>query len=201
MAMAWNLSGTFYENCSCTATCPYTWSNMQYAATTDRCNAALAFSIESGDVNGTDMAGCTMVLLVDSPPVMSDGGWDVGLVIDDGASEAQVEALGAVVSGQLGGPPAALGPLLGNFLGIERMPISISSDGNEHTVTFGDSSYTGRPHVNGSDDVVALTGIDTHPAGPVLGLAPVSSSSVSAMGISFGGEGLSGFSNPFSWEG
>jgi len=199
--MAWNLSGTFYENCSCTATCPCTWSNMQYAATTDRCNAALAFSIESGDVNGTDMAGCTMVLLVDSPPVMSDGGWDVGLVIDDGASEAQVEALGAVVSGQLGGPPAALGPLLGNFLGIERMPISISSDGNEHTVTFGDSSYTGRPHVNGSDDVVALTGIDTHPAGPVLGLAPVSSSSVSAMGISFGGEGLSGFSNPFSWEG
>ena len=201
MAMAWNLSGTFYENCSCTATCPCTWSNMQYAATTDRCNAALAFSIESGDVNGTDMAGCTMVLLVDSPPVMSDGGWDVGLVIDDGASEAQVEALGAVVSGQLGGPPAALGPLLANFLGIERMPISISSDGNEHTVTFGDSSYTGRPHVNGSDDVVALTGIDTHPAGPVLGLAPVSSSSVSAMGISFGGEGLSGFSNPFSWEG
>jgi len=199
--MAWNLSGTFYENCSCTATCPCTWSNMQYAATTDRCNAALAFSIESGDVNGTDMAGCTMVLLVDSPPVMSDGGWDVGLVIDDGASEAQVEALGAVVSGQLGGPPAALGPLLGNFLGIERMPISISSDDNEHTVTFGDSSYTGRPHVNGSDDVVALTGIDTHPAGPVLGLAPVSSSSVSAMGISFGGEGLSGFSNPFSWEG
>jgi len=199
--MAWNLSGTFYENCSCTATCPCTWSNMQYAATTDRCNAALAFSIESGDVNGTDMAGCTMVLLVDSPPVMSDGGWDVGLVIDDGASEAQVEALGAVVSGQLGGPPAALGPLLANFLGIERMPISISSDGNEHTVTFGDSSYTGRPHVNGSDDVVALTGIDTHPAGPVLGLAPVSSSSVSAMGISFGGEGLSGFSNPFSWEG
>ncbi len=199
--MAWNLSGTFYENCSCTATCPCTWSNLQYAATTDRCNAALAFSIESGDVNGTDMAGCTMVLMVDSPPVMSDGGWNVGLVIDDGASEAQVAALGAVVSGELGGPPAALGPLLGNFLGIEQMPISITSDGGEHTVNFGESTYTGRPHVNGSDDVVALTGIDTHPAGPVLGLAPVSSSSVSAMGISFGGEGLSGFSNPFSWEG
>ena len=199
--MAWNLSGMYYENCSCTATCPCTWSNLQYAATTDRCNAALAFSIESGDVNGTDMAGCTMVLMVDSPPVMSDGGWNVGLVIDDGASEAQVAALGAVVSGELGGPPAALGPLLGNFLGIEQMPISITSDGGEHTVNFGESTYTGRPHVNGSDDVVALTGIDTHPAGPVLGLAPVSSSSVSAMGISFGGEGLSGFSNPFSWEG
>ncbi len=199
--MAWNLSGTFYENCSCTATCPCTWSNLQYAATNDRCNAALAFSIEAGDVNGTDMAGCTMVLMVDSPPVMSDGGWNVGLVIDDGASEAQVAALGAVVSGELGGPPAALGPLLGNFLGIEQMPISITSDGGEHTVTFGESAYTGRPHLNGSDELVSLTGIDTHPAGPVLGLAPVSTSSVSAMGISFGGEGLSGFSNPFSWEG
>ena len=200
--MAWKLSGTFYENCSCTATCPCTWSNMEYPATTERCNAALAFSIESGDVNGTDMAGCAMVLMVDSPPLMSDGGWNVGLVVDSDASDAQVEALGAVVSGELGGPPAALGPLLGNFLGIERMPISISTENGEHTVSIGDSSsYTGRPHVNGSGDLVELHAIDAHPAGPVLGLAPVSTSSVSAMGISFGGENLSGFSNPFSWEG
>ena len=200
--MVWNLSGTFYENCSCTATCPCTWSNMEYPATNERCNAALAFNIESGNVNGTDMSGCAMALIIDSPPLMSDGGWNVGLVVDSGASDAQVEALGAVVSGELGGPPAALGPLQGNFLGIERMPISISTKNGEHTVSIGDSSsYTGRPHINSSGDLVELHGIDAHPAGPVLGLAPVSTSSVSAMGISFGGEGLSGFSNPFSWEG
>ena len=104
-----------------------------------------------------------------------------------------------MVSGSLGGPPAALGPLLGNFLGLEQMAVSITTDNGEHTVTFGDSSYTGRPHVNDSGEVVSLTGVDTHPAGPVLAMAPVSTSSISAMGISFGGEGLSGFANPFNW--
>ena len=152
-----------------------------------------------GDIDGVDVSGHTFVLMVDSPPLMSEGGWNVGVIVDDGASQEQVEAIGAVVSGSLGGPPAALGPLLGNFLGIEQMPVSVTSENGEHTVTFGDSSYTGRPHVNGSGDVVELTGVDTHPAGPVLGMAPVSTSSISAMGISFGGEGLSGFANPFNW--
>ena len=197
--MAWHLSGMYYENCSCTATCPCTWSNMQFPATNERCNATLAFTIDDGDIDGVDVSGHTFVLMVDSPPLMSDGGWNVGVIVDDGASAEQVEAIGAVVSGSLGGPPAALGPLLGNFLGIEQMAVSITTDNGEHTVTFGDSSYTGRPHVHDSGEVVSLTGVDTHPAGPVLAMAPVSTSSISAMGISFGGEGLSGFANPFNW--
>jgi hypothetical protein len=48
---------------------------------------------------------------------------------------------------------------------------------------------------------VTLTNIVAHPAGPTLGLAPVSSSRVSAFGIEFSGTDLSGFSNPFRWQG
>jgi len=200
--MAWNLEGTFYENCSCTAICPCTWSNMTAPATNDFCKAALAFNIASGEIDGTDVSGCSMVMMVDSPPLMSEGNWNVGLIIDSGASDAQAEALGSVMSGALGGPPAALGPLLGNFIGVERHPISITTDNGTHTVTVGDSvSYTGRPELNEAGEVVQLSGILTHPAGPTLGLAPVESSTVSAMGIEFGGENLSGFSNPFSWTG
>ncbi len=143
-----------------------------------------------------------MVMMVDSPPLMSEGNWNVGLIIDSDASDAQAEALGSVMSGALGGPPAALGPLLGNFIGVERHPISITTDNGTHTVTVGDSvSYTGRPELNEAGEVVQLSGILAHPAGPILGLAPVESSTVSAMGIEFGGENLSGFSNPFSWAG
>ena len=69
-------------------------------------------------------------------------------------------------------------------------------------MTVGDStSFTGRPTVNEAGEVVQLCGILVHPAGPTLGLAPVESSKVSAMGIEFGGENLSGFSNPYSWAG
>ena len=53
--MAWNLEGTLYENCSCTAICPCTWSNMTTPATNDFCNAALVFNIASGEIDGTDV--------------------------------------------------------------------------------------------------------------------------------------------------
>ena len=200
--MAWNFDGTYYENCSCSAVCPCTSSNMQAPATNERCNAVFAFNLSSGEVDGTDVSGCSLLLMVDSPAVMADGNWNVGLVIDTDASDAQAGAIGAVMSGDLGGPPAALGPLIGNFVGVERQPISFAIDGDDHTVSVGDSiSFTVRPEVNGSGEPVQLSGIDTHPAGPVLNVFRVSASSVSIMGMDFGGEGLSCFSNPFSWAG
>jgi hypothetical protein len=47
---------------------------------------------------------------------------------------AVVGKFGQVISGELGGPPAALGPFLGEFLGIERGSISIKSDGKRHHI-------------------------------------------------------------------
>ena len=106
------------------------------------------------------------------------------------------------MSGDLGGPPAALGPLIGDFVGIERHPISFAVNGDDHTVTVGDSvSFTVQQEFSTAGDPVQLTGIDTHPAGPVLNVFRVSASSVSIMGMEFGGAGLSCFSNPFSWAG
>lgn len=52
-----------------------------------------------------------------------------------------------------------------------------------------------------SGDQVQLTNIVAHPAGPTLGLAPVSQSQVSAFGIEYSGQDLSGFANRFSWKG
>jgi hypothetical protein len=201
--MAWNLQGMFYENCSCDAICPCTWSNLAHKATRDDyCRFALAFEIESGDVEGADLSGRTFVMIADTPPDMTQGNWRIGVFVDDGATEDQVGKLGQVLSGSLGGPPAALGPLLGEFLGIEQASISIEREGNTHRVKVGDAvDYTGARTVIEGGDQVMLTNIVSHPAGPTLGLAPVSESKVSAFGIEFGGKDLSGFSNPFRWQG
>lgn len=201
--MAWNLQGMFYENCSCDAICPCTWSNLAHKATRDDyCRFALAFEIESGDIEGADLSGRTFVMIADTPPDMTAGNWKVGVFVDDAATEEQVGKLGQVLSGSLGGPPAALGPLLGEFLGIEQAPISIERDGNTHRVKVGDAvDYTGTRMMTEAGDQVMLTNIVGHPAGPTMGLAPVSESKVSAFGIDFGGTDLSGFANPFRWQG
>jgi hypothetical protein len=201
--MAWSLEGTFYENCSCDAICPCTWSNLAHRATRDDyCRFAMAFQVASGDIDGVDVSGRSFVMIGDTPPDMTQGNWRLGVFVDDGATSEQVGKLGEVLSGQLGGPPEALGPLLGEFLGLEQAPISVESDGNGHRVKVGDSvDYSGTRMVIEGGEQVTLTNIVAHPAGPTLGVAPVSESRVSAFGIEYSGTDLSGFSNPFHWQG
>ena len=70
---------------------------------------------------------------------MSDGNWRVGVIIDEAASDEQAEKLGAVFSGAFGGPMEALGPLIGENLGVERLPIQVQEDGLKHSIRIGDA--------------------------------------------------------------
>ena len=131
---------------------------------------------------------------------MTDGNWRIGVFIDSAASDEQAEKLGGVFSGALGGPMEALGPLIGENLGVERAPIEVREDGLTHSVKIGDAidfeiedvvSFgveTGEP--------ARLTGI-FHPAGSELTIAKATRSSIDAFGIEY--EGKSAFSSPFSW--
>jgi hypothetical protein len=43
----------------------------------------LVFHIKSGEVEGTDVSGLTVATVADTPKVMSEGNWRLGLVIDE----------------------------------------------------------------------------------------------------------------------
>jgi hypothetical protein len=200
--MAWNLEGSYFESCSCQVPCPCTVS-LDLGADLDYCRVVLAFNIGSGDVGGVDVSGVGAALIADTPKVMSDGGWKVGLFIDDGASDEQAEALTQVFSGALGGPPAALGPLLGEFLGVERAPIQFSEHGRTHAVKIGDGVDIEVEDIvsfgSESEKPAQLTNI-FHPAGSTLTIARAERANVSAFGIEYQGQG--GFSNSqFAWAG
>src|SRR6476619_6508909 len=136
--MSWNLEGTYFETCSCVVPCPCVIS-LDLGADLDYCRFLMVFNLSSGDVEGVDVGGVRVAMIGDTPKVMSEGGWKLGLLIDESASDEQAEALGKVVSGALGGPPAALGPLLGEFLGVERAAIESNDDGRTHSVKIGDA--------------------------------------------------------------
>jgi len=200
--MAWQLDGTYFESCSCDEVCPCTWSAFTAKATLDRCRALLAYHIESGDINGVDVGGLSFALFLDTPPVMSTGNWRVGVYLDDAASDAQAEQLGALLSGQLGGPPAMLGPFIGEMLGVEKTRIAFRDDGRTHHVAIGDAVDLG------VEDFVAIEGQDPvqltnvlHPSNTTLTVAPARAARLSTFGIDWGREGQSGFSAPFSWAG
>jgi hypothetical protein len=168
-------------------------------ATRDYCRAALAFQVERGSVDGVDLADRTFVIVLDTPAMMPEGNWRVGAFVDDGAGAEQVDALGKVISGEVGGPLAALGPLIGEFLGLEQAAISITSDGRRHHVQVGEViDYRAEQALSPAGDLVELTHIEIHPAGPTLAVTMVEADN-SPFGIRWSGQGLSGFANRFNW--
>src|SRR5215210_2410656 len=198
--MAWNLDGSYFETCSCEVVCPCT-ASLALGADYERCRVVLVFHVADGDVDGTDVSGLTVAAVADTPKVMTDGNWRLGVFIDDKASDEQAEKLLGVFSGQLGGPMEALGPLIGENLGVERAPIEVREEGLRHSVRIGDAvdfevedvvSFgveTGEP--------ARLTGI-FHPAGSELTIAKATRSDISGFGIEF--EGKSAFSAAnFAW--
>jgi hypothetical protein len=198
--MAWKLSGSYFETCSCEVVCPCT-ASLAFGATYDRCKVVLVFHVADGDVDGTDVSGLTVVAVADTPKVMSEGSWRLGVILDAKASDEQAEKLGAVFGGQLGGPMEALGPLIGENLGLERAPIDVQEDGLRHSVKVGDTIdfevEDVVPFGVESGEPARLTGI-FHPAGSELTVAHATRSSISAFGIEY--EGRAAFSkSDFAW--
>jgi hypothetical protein len=200
--MAWQLTGTYMESCSCDTICPCTWSGLTAKATLDRCRALLAYHVDAGDIGGTDVSGLSFALFLDTPPVMAEGNWRVGVYLDAAASDAQAEQLGAVLGGQLGGPPAMLGPLIGEMLGIERVPIEYHEDGRRHRVRIGDAAELEVADYVASEgqEPVRLENV-FHPSNTTLTVAPAQTLSLSTFGLDWGRDGQSGFTAPFSWSG
>jgi hypothetical protein len=198
--MTWNLTGSYMETCSCDLMCPCNLS-FDHGATYDFCRVTLVFTIREGAVDGTDIAGRTVALVADTPKVMTEGNWRVGVFVDDGASDDQFDQLVKVFSGQLGGPMAGLAPLIGEMLGAERATIDVENDGLRHSVRIGDA-------VDFEIQDIVPFGVETgepvrfagmfHPVAPDLTMAEAKRSTINAFGISF--EGKSGLSaSSFSW--
>jgi hypothetical protein len=198
--MAWSLKGTYFETCSCEVVCPCTVS-LALGADYDRCRVVLVFNVVDGNVEGTDVSGLKVAAIGDTPKVMSDGNWRLGVFIDAAASDEQAAKLGAVFGGELGGPMEALGPLVGENLGVERASIDVIEEGLRHSVKIGDSIDFEVEDVVSfgveSGEPARLAGI-FHPAGSELTIAKATRSRINAFGIEY--EGKSAFSSSkFAW--
>jgi hypothetical protein len=198
--MSWKIAGSYFETCSCDVVCPCT-ASLAMGATHDYCRVVLVFHVKDGEVEGVDVSGLTVAAVAETPKVMTDGNWKLGVFIDANASDEQAEKLGGVFSGALGGPMEALGPLVGENLGVERATIEVHEDGLMHSVKIGDAVEFEIedvvPFGVESGEPARLVGI-FHPAGPELTVAHATRSSIDAFGIAY--EGKAAFSrSEFAW--
>ena len=199
--MSWNLRGSYAETCSCELMCPCNLS-FDHGATYDYCRATLAFTIRDGQVEGTDVSGRRVVTIIDTPKVMTDGNWRLGMFVDEEATDEQFEKLAQVFGGQLGGPMAGLAPLVGEVVGMERAAIELIDDGLRHSVRVGDA-------IDFEIEDIVPFGVETgepvrfagmfHPVASDLTMAEARRSRIDAFGIRY--EGRTGLSTAdFSWS-
>ncbi len=200
--MSWKISGRYLETCNCDFICPCILTQFQQS-THGTCTFAMGYSVERGSFNDTDMAGVKFVVVGYTPGNMSEGNWEVGLIVDSAASDQQREAVTAIASGQAGGPMAALAGFISEFKGVETRPVRIEGDANKWTVSVPDMIQQGVEGAPSASGQILHLDNAGHPAGDRIALAHSTGTRINAFGITY--EEASGRNNghfaPFNWSG
>jgi hypothetical protein len=200
----WRIEGTYMETCSCDFLCPCPTSAFGARPTKGDCTFALAYKINRGNYGDVKLDGRSFVIVGYTPSVMGEGDWSVGLIVDDGASSAHVDAISKIATGAEGGPVANLAPLIGKVLGVEQRPIEIHTNGMSNSAKAGELLDQANEGVPGADQNEPMY-IDNvgHPSNSRLAMAKGTRSHLHAFGLNW--DDVSGKNNghfaPFNWNG
>lgn len=202
---SWTASGQYYETCSCDFVCPCILGQMAVAPTKGSCTFAMAYQIERGSYGSVSLDGLGFIILGLTPEAMGKGNWSVGVIADERATDEQREAITSIASGSAGGPIAALGPLVGKFLGVASAPIKFDRQGARWSVTAAkllDMSAEAAMGVNANNTEPLYLDNTGHPAADRFALAHALESHVDALGLRW--NDTSGRNNgqfaPFNWR-
>ena len=132
--MSYTLEGTILEVCNCDILCPC-WVGEDPDNGT--CDAIVAWHVDRGTINGTDVSGRTLALLGFVPGNILEGNWKAAMFVDDKASDAQHQALVEAFGGKLGGPLAETASLIGEIVAVERAPITYEIQEGKGTLKIG----------------------------------------------------------------
>jgi len=152
--MAYLLEGKLLEVCDCNVLCPC-WIGED--ADNGTCDTVLAYHIEKGKIDGTDVSGLTIGLLAHIPGNILQGNWRMAVFVDDKASPQQQEAILNAWTGKLGGPLADMAKLVGEVVAVERAPISFSVETGEGRLSIGTvAEATMAPYKSRAGNVTTL---------------------------------------------
>jgi len=165
----------------------------------------MAWHFDSGTIDGVDVSGLTLAGLMDIPGNVLAGNWRAMIYIDDKSSPQQEEALLNLFTGKLGGPVADLVKLIGEVIGVERVPIKFDLDGVAGSVKIGDAAeaeivaYKG---ATGKESALYDTVFSTIPGSPAyVGKASSYRANVPALNIDINIKDHNAVSGPFRFEG
>ena len=199
--MSYHLEGRLLEVCNCKVLCPC-WIGEDPDFGT--CDTIVAWRIDQGTIEGTDVAGLTIAAVAHVPGNILQGNWTAAIFVDDRASTDQEAALLKVYTGQAGGPVADLAQLIGTVVSVERAPIRFDVQDGHGTLEIGTDYYAElEPYLGatGSKTTLSDTIFSTVPGAPVfVGKSPRYRSKNAALGINLDIQGHNALQSTFRFE-
>lgn len=185
MVQDWTIKGEYVECCNCSVPCQCVWHE---PPDDDICNGGVFWNIDDGTYGDVSLDGLTAGLLIDQEGVLSEGGWDVVLMIDETAEDDQTEALETIFLGQAGGLFETLAPMIDEVVDIVSLPFEYSREDGHFEFEAGDILAMDADGSSGLDGEQGT--VFPHPLVPPDKEVKLGKST----------EWVVGFSNQFSWD-
>jgi len=129
-ATHWALKGQGYEFCNCDFGCGCNFGGFPNSKD-GSCRAFVGVAIENGSCGDVDLSGVKCAGIFDWPKAIHQGNGRCVFVVEPTTSEKQIEALGQIFTGKLGGMPwELLGPTFA-VIGLVKTKISIQGSGTK----------------------------------------------------------------------
>jgi hypothetical protein len=201
--MAWSMRGTTLEACNCDAICPCRKIDGVPGgrSTHGICMGALSWKIEEGEVEGVDVSGLGVVLVICYEDDEPGSPWRWRMHLDARGDEAQREALDAVFTGRLGGTamvqfPWARKPSF--LLEVVASPVELDHTPGRGAIKVGDrvAMDVAGPFPTDSTVTCIIPGHDQPGREIVAGVLEVDDAP-----FSFRYEGVCGFESTFAYAG
>lgn len=202
--MAWHITGDYFENCNCDIVCPCLFSAnapMTSTPTAGACEVAFGFHIEQGSYDATALDGLNVAMIARTPGPMADGNWSVALYLDARADAQQGQALQAIFTGSVGGPLAALAPLISTVLGAKAVPITFHKEGKRRSVEIPSIMHLAVHAVPSLYPDREIWAQNAHPFAPSVSMAVGETQSTWAdYGMRWDNSGKNGHYAPINWS-
>ena len=199
MTTKWKLDGSYFEACNCEATCPCIFLS---PPTEGECKALVSWHIDKGSYGDVNLDNLNVALFVHSPGNMVEGNWKVAMYLDDNANTAQQEGLAKIFSGQAGGHPSNLAPLIDEVLGVKTCQIEYSEEGKKRKISISDDANAeieAQPGQGNADITVSNHPLAIAPGQSVV-VARSNKANYKDHGIELEVSNKNGLYSPFSYE-
>ena len=186
----WATKGDYFEACNCEVSCPCIFLS---PPTGKDCSVMLAWHIDKGNFEDTDLDGLNVAMAVHSPGHMQKVKWSAAVYLDSRANKSQTNALDQIYGGKYK-------EFIGEMLGTRSVPIEYKINGKGRSLSISTIAAMEIEDVVGPDG----TGSTIHGApfyDPVAYVAKSKRLTYSDYGMNWEISEKNGFHHPFSEKG